>query len=322
MKVLVTGASGFLGSHLVTALLKKGFSVRVLLRKQLENQNFEKCEVAIGDVLKLETLVEAMKGVDGVFHVAGAMSSSPKDRKRLFQVNVTGVKNIIEAVAISKCKLLHVSSVVAVGVNLTANDPLLNENSSNITKDMGYSNYDTKRLGEELVLSAIEHKRIEGVVVNPGLIYGAGDAKKSIRKGNIKAAKGKLPMYTSGGVNVVAVEDVTAAMIEAYLHGRNGARYLLTGDNITVKELLSTISTLAGATPPHKELPTKPAKFIAGLLDTLGVKSELCSENIFSATGFHWYDNSLAKKELGFKPKNYKEAIKSSVDWMKENHYI
>ncbi|MFA6238172.1 MAG: NAD-dependent epimerase/dehydratase family protein [Bacteriovorax sp.] len=310
MKVLVTGTRGFLGTHLVRALEAEGYEVFPF----------------VGDILNLEMMLPQFNGLDGVFHVAGAMSSSPKeekDRDRLFRVNVEGVKNIIQACSEKNIpRLVHVSSVVAVGTNLHKSDPLLCESSINITKNLNFANYDSKRIGEELVLEAARHGKINAVVVNPGLIYGAGDAKKIIRKGNVRAARGKLPFYTSGGVNIVAVEDVTAGMIAAFKKGKNGDRYLLTGDNITIKELLTTISTLAGAKPPSMVLPDGFIKFLAAFSDYLGFKSKLCRENIFSATTFHWYDNSKARAELNFNPRSYREALKASVEWMKENNYL
>lgn len=307
MKILVTGARGFLGGHLVKALKDVGYEVVPFS----------------GDLLNLETMLPQFEGIDGVFHVAGAMSSTPKDRERLFRVNVEGVKNIIKATQQKKVpRLVHVSSVVAIGSNLHQSDPLLNESSNNITKNLNYANYDSKRIGEELVLEAARCGVINAVVVNPSLIYGAGDAKKIIRKGNVRAARGKLPFYTAGGVNIVAVEDVTAGMIEAFKKGRNAERYLLTGDNILIKDLLTTISELAGAKAPARILPTGLLNFLAALSDYLGFKSELCRENIFSATTFHWYDNAKARAELNFSPRHYREALKSSVDWMKENHYL
>lgn len=325
MKAIVTGANGFLGHHLVQFLLSQNVEVYAMVRasSNLDALKDLGCHMVTGDLLDKESLMKGFEGMDAVFHVAGAMSSNPKERQRLFDVNVEGVRNIIAASESKKVKrLVHVSSVVAVGTNLSKNDPLLNEDSVNVTQKLNYANYDSKRIGEELVLAAAHSGTINAVVVNPGLIYGAGDAKKIIRKGNLMAARGKLPFYTPGGVNVVAVEDVTAAMLEAFYNGRNGERYLLTGDNITIQELLTTISKIAGKKAPHKVLPVKFFNLVASVLEFFGIKSELCKENLFSASTFHWYDNSKAKKELKFSPKNYKEALSSSVEWMKRNHYL
>lgn len=325
MKVLVTGANGFLGYHLVRKLSMLNYEVKAMVRDASDISTLSelKCEIVKADILDFENLLTCAQNVDVVFHVAGAMSSSQKDNQRLFDVNVTGVKNIIRVCSELKIKrLIHVSSVVSVGVNLKETDPLLTEESFNITKELNFSNYDTKRIGEELVLSSAKNGKVDAVVVNPGLIYGSGDAKKIIRKGNIKAARGRLPFYTSGGVNIVAVEDVVEGMIAAIKIGKSGQRYLLTGSNITIKELLTTISKSAGARPPFIKLPSSLLKFLSVIHDFLGLKGQLSKENIFSATTFHWYDHSKAKKELNFHPMDYKRAIANSVNWMKENNYL
>lgn len=320
MKCLVTGATGFLGSHLIRDLKESGFEIRALVRKSSDQLDVS---TIVGDLTDYSSLLEALKDIDVVFHVAGAMSAHPKDKNRLFTINVDGVKNLLDASVEMKIKkLIHVSSVVAVGVNLTAEAPLLNEESLNITRGREYANYDSKREGEELVLKYAREGKLAAVVVNPGLIYGAGDVKKEMRKGNVLAAKGKLGVYPTGGVNVVAVEDVTKAMIRAVNKGHSGERYLLTGDNITIKELLTTISEFAGAKPPQKPMPMKLLMFLARGLEAVGIKTQLCKENIFSAGAYHWYDHSKAQRDLDFHPKSYKEAIKNSVEWMKSNHFL
>ncbi len=322
MNILITGANGFLGLHVVRRL-NENHHVKALIHEKREEVEDAGCELVYGDVLDFSSLLKAAgENIDWIIHVAGAMSSSSADKNRLFRVNVEGVENIIKLAKSKKAKLIHLSSCVAVGTNFTAKAPLLSEESVNETIGKNFSNYDSKRIGEELVLKASRDKDIFAVVLNPGLIYGAGDARKTIRKGNIKAAKGNLPFYTSGGVNVIHVNDVVESIISAMENGRNGERYLITGDNITINELLSSLSKAAGARPPKHLLPNFLLRTLSSLHDALGLKGELSKENIFSATTFHWYDNSKARKELGLNPRSYREAIADSVDWMKKNHYL
>ena len=313
MKILVTGANGFLGSHVVDRFLKEGHAVTAMIHHSSEALNEFPCEKVNADLLDVHSLLNLKENWDWIIHVAGAMSSSPKDRQRLFEVNVEGVKNILRLAEVKKANLIHLSSCVAVGASHSAEGPLLTETSTNITVGKNFSNYDSKRLGEDLVLQAAKENRIKAVVLNPGLIYGPGDARKSIRKGNVLAARGKLPFYTSGGVNIIHVDDVTTAILSAMEKGRSGERYLITGDNITVKELLQTLSLAAGAKPPSKLLPDFLLKMFSFLIS---------KENVFSATAFHWYDNAKARKELNLHPQSYQKAIKDSVDWMKSNHYL
>lgn len=325
MKILVTGANGFLGAHLVKKLVSQDFDVLAMIRKSsdLGHLSNVKCTLVYADILDYQSLLNCTENVEVLFHVAGAMSSSKKDKKKLFDTNVEGVKNILKVCRERHIKkLIHVSSVVAIGANLKPSDPLLTEESWNRTCDFNFSNYDSKRMGEELVLEASKKNEIDAVVVNPGLIYGSGDARKIIRKGNVLAAKGKLPFYTSGGVNIVAVEDVVDGMISAMKVGRSGEKYLLTGSNITIKELLTTISHLAYAKAPSILLPTRLLRWMAVIHDFLGLKGELSRENIFSATTYHWYDHTKATRELNFHPRDYKEALANSVLWMKENNYL
>lgn len=319
MKVLVTGATGFLGSHLVQGLTAQGWDVRALVRKNSDLTELpSSIQIIYGDLLDKKSVQEGLESVDGVFHVAGLMSSSPKERENLFKVNVEGTQSIVDLCIEKKIKkLVHVSSVVAVGASLDRE--ILNENSENITLGKSFANYDSKRQGEEIVLKAARAGALNATVVNPSLMYGARDARKSTRKGNLRAAQGKLPFYTSGGVNVVPVEDVVKAMLVAFNSGKSGERYLLTGENITIQELLTTISRLADAQEPRTVLPDKLFLALAKAHDFLGLKTELSQENYFAATAFHWYDNSKAKKDLGFQPGPWQEALKRSVQWMKDN---
>lgn len=321
-KVLVTGATGFLGGFLVKRLLEAGFEPHVLVRDSEKARELRSsgCEVLEGDLLKPETL--NFNGLDGVFHLAALISAFPADRKDLMSVNVQGTKNVVDACIRDRVqKLIHISSVVAVGTNLSKDDPLLNESSSNRTIGLNFANYDSKRLGEEIVLEAARKNLLNATVLNPGLIYGPGDARKTIRKGNVLAAKGRLAVYPTGGVNIVSVYDVVEAIVTAFAKGRSGERYLLTGDNITVQELLTTISQYTGKNPPRKPFP-RFLKLIAKIIDKLNLNSQLNGETLFSTSTFHWYENTKARKELGFHPRSYKEAIRSSVDWMIESKFL
>lgn len=324
MNALVTGANGFLGTYVVKELLQRNYTVKAMVRQQSDIASLTglNCEIVHGDILDLSSLQKNFKGIDWVFHTAGAMSNSLKDKERLLQVNIHGVENVVTACRDQNvAKLIHVSSVVAIGASHTEHE-VLNEDALNITKNLNFVNYDTKRQGEEIVLKAAREKGLFAMVVNPSLMYGALDAKKEIRKGNVQAAKGRLKFYTAGGVNIVAVEDVARGMVSAALQGRSGERYLLTGYNISVHDLLTQISKSAQAKPPHKLLSTKVLNRIAAINDFFGLKTLLTKENIFAATAFHWYDCTKAQKELGYTYGPWQAAIQRSVDWMKNNEKI
>lgn len=324
MKVLVTGANGFLGSWLTRALARQGHEVYALVRAQSDLSELDgvDCNYVFGDVTDLESLYKSFSGIDTVFHLAGLIAYKKSDRNQMEKVNVFGTENVIEACLTKGVrKLVYVSSVVAVGAGFNQTQVLNEESPYNVSKlNLGY--FETKHAAEKLVVDAFKNKGLDCVIVNPSTIYGEGDAKKGSRKTQLKVAQGKFKFYTSGGVSVVAVEDVVTAIISAWTAGRSGERYILSGDNITIKELFQYIAEEAGVPAPAKKIP-RAVIFTLGrigdLMESFGMKGSLSTENAWTATMFHWFDNSKAKKELGFNPRPAREAIRSSVKWMKEN---
>ena len=161
------------------------------------------------------------------------------------------------------------------------------------------------------------------MIVNPSTIYGSGDAKKGSRSVQVKVAQGKFPFYTYGGASIVGVEDVVDGIMQAWEKGRSGERYILSYENWTVQKLFSTIADEAGAKRPAYGLPTSLLRNLGAagdkFLRPLGLKGPITRENAWTSTMYHWFDNSKARRELGFNPKPANEAIRKSVQWMKEN---
>ncbi len=322
MKVLVTGSTGFVGAWLVQSLLKKGLEVRTLVRNPKGPFDFpaQACEVVQGDVTNFESLLSATQQVHSVFHLAGHIGYSRKERPQMELVNVKGTQNIVEACLKNKVqKLLHMSSVVAIGSSFDGVP--LNETSPYNMRHLNLGYWETKNAAENYVLDAVKNRGLHAVCVNPSTIYGAGDAKKGSRKTQLKVAQGKMPFYTSGGVNVVSIEDVIFGILSAWEKGGLGERYILSGENILIRQLFSEIANCAGVSAPNIKLPNPVVKImgqIGDLLEPLNKKFPLNSEAAWSAILFHWYDNSKAVKELGLKPRPAKVAIQESVQWIKE----
>lgn len=323
MKVLVTGANGFLGSWVTRALADEGHEVYALVRPKadLSELNGVPCTFVHGDVTDIESLLQTFKGMDSIFHLAGVIAYKKSQRHLMDKVNVQGTANVVEVCREYKIRrLVYLSSVVAIGAGFTSSE-ICNENSAyNISNlDLGY--FETKRAAEEIVKKACDKNEIEAVILNPSTIYGAGDAKKGSRKMQLKVAQGKLKFYTSGGVNVVAVEDVVDGILKAWKSGRNGERYILAGENILIKDLFAMIAAEAGVPAPTLQLPTgllHAIGVVGDLLEKLGLKGPLSRENAYTATMFHWFDSSKAQKELNFHPRPARFAIHNSVQWMKD----
>ena len=324
MKVVVTGANGFLGSWLTKALVSRGYDVHILARptsdlSDLKGVNFK---TLFGDVTDPVSLEKAFAGAQGVFHLAGVVAYRHEERAQMEKVNVQGTANVIQAAEKMKVpKILHLSSVVAIGAS-TSPKEILNENSPYTISKLNLGYFETKRKAEILVKAATDRGAFEAIIVNPSTIYGASDAKKGSRSVQVKVAQGRFPFYTPGGASIVGVEDVVDGIMKAWDKGRSGERYILSHENWTVKELFTAIAQEAGVKPPAHKLPSfvlHSVGFIGDALRPLGVKGPVTRENAWTSTMFHWFDNSKARRELGFNPRPAREAIQKSVQWMKEH---
>jgi dihydroflavonol-4-reductase len=324
MKTLVTGGNGFLGSWIVRSLIARGDSVRVLRRKNsdmiaLEGLNYSS---ALGDVTDLNSLKDACEGIDIVFHLAGVIAYAPQDLPLMRRVNVRGTENMITAALFAKvARVVHTSSVVAVGGTLEKR--FLNESSPYEMGQFHFGYYDTKHDAEILIREAVRTRSLDAVIVNPGIMFGAGDAVKDTRKMHLKVAAGKIPFYPQGGVNVLDVEDAVKGHFLALEKGKAGERYILGGENISIKEMFRLLAEFGRNRAPFIPVPNfilrSPLhaqhfinKFSLGYLP-------LPAESLYIGTMYHWYDMSKAQRDLGYQPKSAASAIKKSIQWCFEN---
>lgn len=318
-KVLVTGANGFLGSNLCKKLIELDFQVSVLVRKNSDVSELTDLPVNYfyGDIANFNSLLEATKGIHTVFHLAGLISYKKYDREKMNLINVQGTKNVVEACLKNGVeKLLHLSSVVTIGASFS--NQILDESSSFDIHDLNLGYFETKKQAEDIVIHAAKNSGLFAVCVNPSTIYGEADAKKGSRSNQVKVAQGRMPFYTSGGVNVVSVHDVIEGILLALEKGKSGERYILANENITIKNLFQIIAKKAGKPAPKVYMPS----FILHLLGFLGdlFKKGLSSENAYTASMYHWFSFKKATNELGYHPKvKAEKAIEDSVQWMKKN---
>ncbi len=324
MKVLVTGATGFIGTWLVRRLVNEHHDVRVLKRatSHLEELEGLPVEFVNGDVTHAESLVEACRGIDSVFHCAGLIAYTRTQRKNLELINVQGTANIINAcVQTGVRRLVHLSSVAAVGSSFDGKYPLTESSPFNLSRlNLGY--FESKRASEQLVIAAAKSGELDAVILNPSNVYGRGDAKKGSRSVQLKVARGKFPFYTSGGVSITYIDDVIDAILVAWKSGKTGERYILSGENVTIKQLFHLIAAEVGIEPPKLYLPNAIVHTIGAVgevMERFGKKPPLNSETAWTTTLFHWYDSSKAQRELGLKVKPAKHAIHESLAWIKEH---
>jgi dihydroflavonol-4-reductase len=327
MKVLVTGATGFIGHHLVKMLADEGHTVSILSRKPINNEEFPglNLRVCIGDVTNNLALLNAVEDQEMVYHLAGAIAYKKSERANMEKVNVQGTARLVDACVTHQTPtFVYMSSVVAIGASF--DKTVLNEESPYNIEDLNLGYFQTKHRAEEIVKVAHSHNGLNAFILNPSTVYGAGDATKGSRSVQRKVAQGKFPFYTPGGVNVVHIDDVLYCLKQLPLKGRPGERYIVAGENLLLKELFEIIAEVAGVKPPAIGMPKWAIKALGAIgddiLEPLGIKGPLSRETAWTSTLYHWFSSAKAQKELGLKPTAAKIAINDSVTWMKTNGYL
>ena len=322
--ILVTGGSGLVGSHLISFLLKEGKKVRALYRNNhpaITDANLEWCKGDILDVLDLE---EAMVGITHVYHCAAIVSFNPKDKKQLYQTNVEGTANIVNACIDANIdKLLYVSSVAALG-KVTEGKPI-NETMT-WTEASGNSEYGkTKYLAEMEVWRGIG-EGLNAVIINPTIILGVADWDKG-SAGIFKSAYNEFPWFTNGVSGFVDVADVVKAMVLLMDSPVVAERFIVNGTNITYKELFSEIAIQFGKKPPTKEVTKLIAAIVWRLEAIKGLLSRkkplLTKETAHTAQLKVYFDNTKLLGTLqGFTYSPLNDTIQRICGELKERYNL
>ena len=250
--ILVTGATGLVGSHLIRQLVQEKKKVRALYRSSIPGlEGNEAVEWIKGDILDIVSLEEAMQGVQQVYHCAALVSFDPKEREKLFKTNIEGTANVVNtAIEAGVDKLLFVSSVAALG--RIREDTPINE-TMNWTEETSNSEYGkSKYLAETEVWRGIS-EGLNAVIVNPVIILGAGDWDNG-SSGIFKSAYNEFPWYTEGTGGFVDVEDVVSAMILLMDSDVSEERFILSADNLKYKDIFTMIAEAFNKKPPHKNV--------------------------------------------------------------------
>lgn len=323
-RALVTGATGFVGQHLVKKLLENNFEVITYGRRSPKISG-TKLHIP-GDILDKDLFAQAISTSEYVFHLAGLIAYQRHLRPQMERVNVEGTRNFVDGLRKSQRleKAFYMSSVAAIGASFQPT-PLNEDSQFRIGElDLGY--FETKRRAEELVVNASQSTRLPLYLANPSTIYGPGDFEKNSRSFQLKVAQGKILFYPPGGVNVVHIEDVTEAILKILEIGQPGRRYILSSENLTIKELFQTIAEIAGKKPPRVLLPQGLLKILGRTGDLINqinpATTSLSVENANTSCLFHWFDNLRARTELGVTFRPAKVAIQDSLDWAKAQRLI
>ena len=314
--VLVTGATGFLGRHLVNQLLDAGFAVRALCRS--EGGLLPRVEIVKGDVTSPSDVDRAVQGIDAIFHLAGMVSRNPADAPLLAQVHVDGTRNVCDAAARHNVsRLVHASSSGTIAISRR---PIFHSEDAPYQDSIAaqWPYYRTKIAAERLALS---YPFV--TVINPALLLGPGDRRRS-STGDIAALlNGEILSLPTGGLCFVDARDTATAAITALEGGQPGERYLLGAANWDFSQLAKAVSELSGVSTPRFKSPTWLALLAAPVLrkvmPLLGRRFDIDDAAIEMAGHFWYCDSSKARRELNFSPRDPKETLRDTINDLRQS---
>ena len=325
--ILVTGATGLVGSHLLVQLLQENEEVKALFRseKQIEKVKnifafhhqtalFEKINWVKGDITDIPSLEIAFENISHVYHCAALISFDPSDEDELRKINIEGTANVVNCcIDFGIKKLCHVSSIAALG-NPKEHETTITEETEWNPEEL-HSDYAITKYGAEMEVFRGHQEGLEVVIVNPGVIFGYGFPKKGSDV-IIQSVKKGLSFYTKGNIGIVSVEDVVKSMTQLMKSNNNGERYSIVGENISTKALLDFISEELNLKKPSIEA-TKWMTSIAWRMDWLiskivNRKRRLTRSTATSSHSTTTFDTSKIEKELNFtfqKKESYLKTI-------------
>jgi dihydroflavonol-4-reductase len=329
MTTLVTGATGFVGSSVVKALLARGQPVRVLIRAGSNRHNLRNLavETVVGDLEEPSTLRRVVAGCKALYHVAADYRLWAPRPGAMYRTNVDGTRALLRtAMDAGVERIVYTSTVATLG--LEPDGQLADESTPSSIEDMIGHYKRSKYLAEQAVHELIDRDGLPAVIVNPSAPIGPGDVRPTpTGRIVIEAAKGRIPAYVDTGLNVVHVDDVAAGHLLAYERGALGERYILGGENLTLGEVLTLIAVLAGRRPPRLRLSTGLVLPIA-YLSEIAARLRRSGEPLLTVDGVRMarkrmhYSSAKATRELGYRSRPAEDAVRDALDWFRRNGYL
>jgi len=328
LKAFVTGATGFLGSHVARVLADQGAELRLLVRPTSNLRNLEglKAETATGDLRDAASLENAMSGCDTVFHVAADYRLWVRDPAEMYRSNVEGTRAILEAARTNGVRrLVYTSSVATVG--FTGNGHPADEDSPVSLAHMIGHYKRSKFMAEQIALEA-GRSGMHVVTVNPTTPIGEQDVKPT-PTGRIVVdfLKGKFPAYVETGLNLVDVRECAWGHVAAWEKGKPGERYILGGENLTLKQILDKLGRITGLPSPKLKLPYLFA-LAAGVVDEtitgrmLHREPRATVDTVRMGRKKMFASSGKAERELGWKIVPVEGALRRAVEWFRGNRYV
>jgi dihydroflavonol-4-reductase len=327
MLVFVTGATGFLGSHVARVLVEQGAKLRLLVRSSSDLRNIAdlNAEQVVGDLREPASIEKAMSGCEVVFHVAADYRLWVRDPDQMYRSNVEGTRGLLEAARKNGIRrVIYTSSVATMG--FTANGSLADENSP-VSLGQMIGPYKRSKFMAEQIAIAAGRSGMEVVVVNPTTPIGERDIKPT-PTGRIVVdfLQKKFPAYVDTGLNLVDATECARGHVAALEKGRSGERYILGGENLTLKQILDRLAAITGLPSPKVKVPYAMA-LAAGVVDEVVTGHLLRREPRATIDAVRmgrkkmFVSSAMAERELGWKIIPVDDAMRRAVDWFRANGY-
>jgi dihydroflavonol-4-reductase len=319
-RVLVTGATGFIGSHVARLAVERGDEVRLAVQAGSADEAIAEldCERVRCEIRDRRSLRRALKGTERVFHCAGLTSVRAEDSELLFDVNVRGTKTVLEESLRAEVeRVVLTSSAAAVGP--AEPGKAADENQLFTAGRLGipYVNSVHEAEVEALRLAA---RGLPLVCVNPAVCFGAGDVHLASTRLVRSFILGRVPVYTDGAASIVDVRDVAEGHLLADARGKVGERYILGGRNFTFERLFADLGRLSGVEPPLR-LPGRAAALAATVLAASGRGGPLTPLEVRAASQWWTYRSNKARRELGWRARPHEETLEATVAWHTEREH-
>ena len=325
--IFLTGATGFIGGHLLKALVNEGAKVRCLVRRSSSRRNLKglPVEEVEADLRAPNLLREVMTGCDLVFHCAADYRLYARDKSELYDTNVEGTRNVLKIASETGVRrIVYTSSVGALGLHPDGRPA--DETTPVTLKDM-VGHYKKSKFLAERVADEWVAKGLPVVIVNPSTPVGEGDLKPTATgKMIVDFLKRKIPGYVDTGLNLVDVRDVAQGHLLAAQKGKVGEKYILGNRNMSLEEIFTTLAEISGLPAPKLEIPHWLPMGVAAVETTFcrltGFEPRVPLESVKLSRHKMYFDGSKAVRELGMPQTSVEEALRRAVDWFRDNNYV
>jgi dihydroflavonol-4-reductase len=324
--LLVTGASGFVGSAIAIAARRAGYRVRVLVRSSSPRGNIQPGDdVVIGDIRDRDSVANALRGVRYLIHAAADYRLWSRTPSEIITTNAEGTRCVMEqALRAGVERIVYTSSVATIALR---DDTPADESSPLSERDAIGVYKKSKVIAERLVEEMVQRQRLPAVIVNPSTPIGPRDVKPTpTGRIIVEAARGRMPAFVDTGLNLVHVDDVAAGHLAALARGMIGERYILGGENVYLRDMLAEIARVVGRKPPRVRLPIAPLYPLAVIAEGVGLvtgREPFLTLDGLRMAGHHmFFSDAKARRELGYSARPYRDGIADAIAWFRQHGYL